>query len=177
MVKSTQEETRYTSKPRTKGQSSPASSPSWQTSVWIRREIAPVKTNTPVCHWRGGGRQTWRKMRDIPWEDEVKGKRGLTVCNSGIKRYLWPYAVYRPRVDPSKNVSLAAMQGTASGSNVRYYPTWKHSPLKERNEQVLLQCLNCPMFAVGQWITTSPYRRPVGSFPSTCMHCTPPALH
>jgi hypothetical protein len=27
------------------------------------------------------------------------------------------------------------MQGSASGSNVRYYPTWKHSPLKERNEQ------------------------------------------
>jgi hypothetical protein len=24
------------------------------------------------------------------------------------------------------------------------------------------------------WITTSPYRRPVGSLPSTCMLCTPP---
>jgi hypothetical protein len=31
--------------------------------------------------------------------------------------------------------SLLAMQGSASGSNVRYYPTWKHSPLKERNER------------------------------------------
>jgi hypothetical protein len=41
----------------------------------------------------------------------------------------------------------------------------------------LLQCLNCPMFAVRLWITTSPYRWPVGSLPSTCMLCTPPALH
>jgi hypothetical protein len=35
----------------------------------------------------------------------------------------------------ARNVSLAAMHGIASGSNVRYYPTWKHLPLKERNEQ------------------------------------------
>jgi hypothetical protein len=27
------------------------------------------------------------------------------------------------------------MQGSARGSNVRYYPTWKHSPLKDKNEQ------------------------------------------
>jgi hypothetical protein len=40
-----------------------------------------------------------------------------------------------------------------------------------------LQCLNCPMFAVRLWITTSPYRWPVGSLPSTCMLCTPPALN
>jgi hypothetical protein len=38
----------------------------------------------------------------------------------------------------------------------------------------LLQCLNCPMFAVRLWITTSPYRWSVGSLPSTCMLCTPP---
>jgi hypothetical protein len=36
---------------------------------------------------------------------------------------------------PARNASLVAMQGSASGSNVRYYPTWKHSLLKERNEQ------------------------------------------
>jgi hypothetical protein len=34
-------------------------------------------------------------------------------------------------------MSLAAMQGSANGSSVRYYPTRKHSPLKERNEQVM----------------------------------------
>jgi hypothetical protein len=34
-----------------------------------------------------------------------------------------------------RNANLAAMQGSAGGSNVRYYPTLKHSPLKERNEQ------------------------------------------
>jgi hypothetical protein len=31
--------------------------------------------------------------------------------------------VHRSRVDPARNASLAAMQGSASGSNVRYYPT------------------------------------------------------
>jgi hypothetical protein len=36
---------------------------------------------------------------------------------------------------PARNASLAAVYGSANGSNVRYYPTWKHSPLKERNEQ------------------------------------------
>jgi hypothetical protein len=36
---------------------------------------------------------------------------------------------------PARNASLAAMQGSATGSNVRYYPTWKYSPLKDRNEQ------------------------------------------
>jgi hypothetical protein len=36
---------------------------------------------------------------------------------------------------PARNATLAAMQGSASGSKVRYYPTWKHSSLKERNEQ------------------------------------------
>jgi hypothetical protein len=27
------------------------------------------------------------------------------------------------------------MQGSASVNNVRYYPTFKHSPLEKRNEQ------------------------------------------
>jgi hypothetical protein len=35
---------------------------------------------------------------------------------------------------------------------------------------------NCPMFAVRLWITTSPYRWPIGSLPSTCLLCTPRAL-
>jgi hypothetical protein len=30
------------------------------------------------------------------------------------------------------------------------------------------------MFAVRLWITTSPYRWPIGNLPSTCMLCTPP---
>jgi hypothetical protein len=37
---------------------------------------------------------------------------------------------------PPRNASLAAMHGSATGSNGRYNPTQKHSPLKERNEQV-----------------------------------------
>jgi hypothetical protein len=36
---------------------------------------------------------------------------------------------------PARIASLAAMPGSASGINVCYYPTWKHSPVKERNEQ------------------------------------------
>jgi hypothetical protein len=36
---------------------------------------------------------------------------------------------------PARNANLVTMQGSTSGSNVRYYPTWKHSPLKERKEQ------------------------------------------
>jgi hypothetical protein len=34
---------------------------------------------------------------------------------------------------PAKNASLAAMQSSASGSNIRYSPMWKNSPLKEGN--------------------------------------------
>jgi hypothetical protein len=48
--------------------------------------------------------------------------------------------------------------------------TWKHSPLKERNKKGM----NMTDVAVRLWITTSPYRWPVGSLPSTCMLCTPP---
>jgi hypothetical protein len=36
---------------------------------------------------------------------------------------------------PATNASLAAVQGSASGSNVRYDPTWIYSSLKEINEQ------------------------------------------
>jgi hypothetical protein len=36
---------------------------------------------------------------------------------------------------PARNTSLAVMHGSASGSNVRYYSTWKHTPFKERKGQ------------------------------------------
>jgi hypothetical protein len=36
---------------------------------------------------------------------------------------------------PAANASLSAVHGSTSGSNVRYYPTWKYSTLKKRNEQ------------------------------------------
>jgi hypothetical protein len=55
--------------------------------------------------------------------------------------------------------SLAAMHGSASRSNVGYYPA-----LPQRRKWTrLLQCLNCPMFAVRLWINTSLYRWPTGS--------------
>jgi hypothetical protein len=31
---------------------------------------------------------------------------------------------------PARNANLAAMHGYAGGSNIRHYPTLKHSPLK-----------------------------------------------
>jgi hypothetical protein len=41
---------------------------------------------------------------------------------------------------PARNASIAALQGSASGSNVRYYPTRKHSPFKEKmNKAVTMQ--------------------------------------
>jgi hypothetical protein len=42
------------------------------------------------------------------------------------------------------------------------------------NSSLTLQNPNCKMFVVRLWITTSPYRWPIGSLPSTCMLCTPP---
>jgi hypothetical protein len=48
---------------------------------------------------------------------------------------VWDAACAGHELIPARNASLAAMQGSASESNVRYYRTWKHSPLKERNEQ------------------------------------------
>jgi hypothetical protein len=46
-------------------------------------------------------------------------------------------SIYRPQITsiPARNASLAAMHGSASESNVRYYPTWKHSSLKERRHE------------------------------------------
>jgi hypothetical protein len=76
---------------------------------------------------------------------------------------------------PARNAGLAAMHGSASRSNVRYYQTWKYSPLKGINKHGFLQCLNCQTFAVR--ITTSLYRWPIGSLPFDCMVSTPPALH
>jgi hypothetical protein len=48
------------------------------------------------------------------------------------------------RIQSPQIMSLAAMQDSASGSNVRYYPTWKHSPLKEKNEHGCYNCYKLP---------------------------------
>jgi hypothetical protein len=50
---------------------------------------------------------------------------------------------------PVRNASLAAMHGSARESNVQYYPTWKHSPLKERNEQVCYNACTARCFQLG----------------------------
>jgi hypothetical protein len=47
---------------------------------------------------------------------------------------------------------------------------------KERNKDVTM-LPNCPMFSVRLWITTSPYRWPIGNLSSTRMLCTSPELH
>jgi hypothetical protein len=45
--------------------------------------------------------------------------------------------------------------------------------LQRKKWTSLLRCLNCIIFAVRPWITTSLYRRPIGSLPSTWMLCNP----
>jgi hypothetical protein len=73
---------------------------------------------------------------------------------------------------PARNASLAEMHGSASFrsllSNVKTFAPQRKIWTR------LLQCLNCTMFAVRLWITTSPYRWPIGSLPSTFMLWTPP---
>jgi hypothetical protein len=63
---------------------------------------------------------------------------------------------------------------TVSGAEVMFVTIQRENILPSKKWINLLQCLNCPMFAVRLWITTSPYRWPIGSLPSTCMLCTPP---
>jgi hypothetical protein len=55
-----------------------------------------------------------------------------TLTDDGCIQYYCN--VHRSWVDARKEC-LAAMHGSRSGSNVRYYLTWTHSPLEERNEQ------------------------------------------
>jgi hypothetical protein len=50
---------------------------------------------------------------------------------------------------PARNASLAAMQGSASRCNVRHYPTWKHSPFKERNEEACYNVYNTRCLQLG----------------------------
>jgi hypothetical protein len=68
-------------------------------------------------------------------DDAVKHSTAL-LYNTHV---LWQNPLKLQFVDheliPARNASLPAMQGSASGSNVRYYPTWKHSPLKQINDQ------------------------------------------
>jgi hypothetical protein len=72
---------------------------------------------------------------------------------------------------PTRNASLAAMHGSASGCNV-HCPTWNIRPSsKEMNKAVTM--LKLPMFAVRLRTITSLYRWPIGSLPSTCMLLTP----
>jgi hypothetical protein len=82
-------------------------------------------------------------------------QRSPTVCLVKItKRQVWGVQIrYKYYIDheliPSRNASLAAMQCSASGSSVRYYPTWKHSPFKERNKQCCYNAthvLRCELF-------------------------------
>jgi hypothetical protein len=49
---------------------------------------------------------------------------------------------------PARNASLAAMQGSASGSNVRYYPKWKHSPFK----LICFTSKKVPQVRISAWV-------------------------
>jgi hypothetical protein len=81
---------------------------------------------------------------------------------------------------PARLASLAAIQGSASGSNVHYYPTRKHSPLKERNEQGCYNASKLPdvcSYAMIYCVSLSLINRKSSVHPSTCTLYTPPALH
>jgi hypothetical protein len=60
-------------------------------------------------------------------------KWSSTSLSPAFFRYSWEMLSLDHELIPARNSSIAAMQGSASGNNVRYYSTWKHSPLKERN--------------------------------------------
>jgi hypothetical protein len=44
---------------------------------------------------------------------------------------------------------------------------------QEKMNKAVTMLQNCPMFSVRLWLTTSYYRWPIGSLPSTCMPCIP----
>jgi hypothetical protein len=68
---------------------------------------------------------------------ELKGAASCVFASHG-STCVWKLQSTYHELVPAKNASLEAMQGSASGSNVRYYPTSKHSPLKERNKAVTM---------------------------------------
>jgi hypothetical protein len=88
-----------------------------------------------------------------------------------------PFTVHISHADPRKkcescgNVRFPERKLCSLLSNVKTFGRQKKKLTR------LLQRLNCPMFAVRLSITTRPYRWPIGSLPSTCMLCTPPAMH
>jgi hypothetical protein len=100
-----------------------------------------------VCRGSNPGRplcsQTLYWLSDPARIEPERDKSGFALYGqSNCRRFhgtIFPIRLMLQSTDhefiPAMNASLAAMQGSASGSNVRYYLTWKHSPLKEGNEQ------------------------------------------
>jgi hypothetical protein len=73
-------------------------------------------------------------------------------------------------LSPASNASLAAMQGSARGGNVRYYPTWKHSsPNKEMNKAVTM-FPDCLMFVakLHHYVSLSLTNRKSSVLPPRC---------
>jgi hypothetical protein len=87
------------------------------------------------------------------------------------------YTVHRSRVDPRKECESCGNARFRERKSCSLLSNVKTFALQRKKWTRLLRCLNCPMFAVRLWITTYLYRWPIGSLPSTCMLCTPPALH
>jgi hypothetical protein len=141
-----------------------------------------------IAKERSGGRITFHLSTSfhhgsprsyITWgmNNRPVGGRSLTPSTWTWSSYACHLQVkYSPQITSwsARNASLTAMQGSASGNNVRYYPAWKYSHLKERNNPVTM-LPKCPMFVVRLRSTTPLYRWPIGSLPFTCMHS--PALH
>jgi hypothetical protein len=116
-----------------------------------------------------------RKDSSVGNWSEVHEARPSRFVTPAYNRTNCSGTVHRSRVHPCKECESCSNVRLRERSNVRYYPTWKHSPFKEKWTR-LLQCLNCSILAVRLWITTYLYRWPIWRLPSTCMLCIPLAL-
>jgi hypothetical protein len=111
--------------------------PSWQTTVRVLIVHTCVLGLDARTKAYAGAKMSWaaRDSQSAIWGRILcinRGMRTLGRIKFRTGSRVW-HACYSSvhELIPATNASLAAMQGSASGSNVRYYPTWKHSPLIE----------------------------------------------
>jgi hypothetical protein len=79
-------------------------------------------------------RETFRNIK-VRWSAYLETKFPHYSSDGLIVQFKYCCTVHRSQVDPHKNASLTSVQGSASGRNFHYYPMWKQTLLKERNEQ------------------------------------------
>jgi hypothetical protein len=112
----------------------------------------------------------------------IKAWNFLTSCETKITqgRLTVPCSRYSPQITSWSPQGMRILrQCKVPGAEVMFVTIQRQNirPSKKEMTKAVTTLPNCPMFAVRIWITTSPYRWPIGSLPSTCMLYTPPALH